>query len=173
MAKKIQVSTLTSFEEVDAALLELGRHTAVVQTEEAHLNEKIQSLRESSEAQTADARQRILSLTTDIELFCNQHKDEFEKPRTRELTHGTVGFKMTPGKVALLNRKYNWETVTELLKKMRWGSRYLRTVVEVDKEKILADARDKTINDTKLASAGMKIAQPDDFVCEIKWDTIE
>jgi phage host-nuclease inhibitor protein Gam len=172
MVKKIQTSTFTSFEQVDAALLELGRHTAIVQKEEAKLNEEIQKARAASDKRIADSRQRTLTLSTDIELFCNEHKDEFDKPRTRDLTHGTVGFRMTPGKVALLNRKYNWETVIELLRRVKFGARYLRQVFEVDKDKILTDATAKEITDSKLAAVGIKIQQADEFICDIKWDSI-
>ena len=172
MGKTIQTTTLRSFEEVDASLLELGPHAAFLQKEEANLNEKIQNLRQLSEEFTANQRQRKLALEADIELFCNEHKDEFEKPRTRDLIHGTVGFKQTPGKVTLLNRKYNWDTVIELLRRARFGTRYLRQVFEVDKEKILADAAAKEITDARLAAIGVKIQSTDEFVYDIKWDTI-
>ena len=79
---------------------------------------------------------------------------------------------MTPGKVALLNRKYNWDTVIELLKRAKFGTRYLRQVFEVDKEKILADVAAKEITDSKLAAVGVKIQSADEFVYDIKWDTI-
>lgn len=172
MGKTIQTTTLRNFEEVDAALLNLGKHAAFLQKEEAKLNEKIQQLRQLSEESTADARQKKLALETDIELFCNERKDDFELRRTRDLTHGSVGFRMTPGKVALLNRKYNWDTVIELLKRAKFGTRYLRQVFEVDKEKILADVAAKEITDSKLAAVGVKIQSADEFVYDIKWDTI-
>jgi phage host-nuclease inhibitor protein Gam len=172
MGKKIQTTTLRNFEEVDATLLDLGKQAAFLQKEEAKLNEKIQTLRQLSDDVTAETRQRKLALEADIELFCNEHKDEFEKPRTRDLVHGTVGFKQTPGKVALLNRKYNWDTVIELLRRAKFGTRYLRQVFEVDKEKILADVAAKEITDSRLAAVGVKIQSTDEFVYDIKWDTI-
>jgi phage host-nuclease inhibitor protein Gam len=167
------MTTLRSFEEVDRALLDLGKEEVFLQREEAKLNQEIQKLREISEKTTEEARKQKLALEADIELFCNEHRDEFEKPRTRDLMHGTVGFRTSPPKVALLNRKYNWETVIELLKKLRFGTRYLRQVWEVDKEKVLADVAINEISDVKLAAVGMKIAQSDDFTYEIKWDSIE
>lgn len=173
MAKKIQTTTLTSFEGVDAALLELGKQAAFLQKEEAKLNEKIQMTRQLSDDATAEARQRKLALEADIELFCNEHKDEFDKPRTRDLVHGSVGFRSTPPKVALLNRKYNWETVLESLRRVKFGARYVRQVFEVDKERILADVAAKEITDTKLAAVGVKIQQTDEFIYDIKWDTLD
>ena len=172
MAKKIQTTTLESFEDVDAALLDLGKQAAFLQREEAKLNEKIQMTRQLSDEITAEVRQKKLALETDIELFCNEHREDFEKPRTHDLVHGTVGFRSTPPKVALLNRKYNWETVLELLRRVKFGSRYVRQAFEVDKEKILADVATKEITDTKLAAIGVKIQQTDEFVYDIKWDTI-
>jgi len=173
MAKKIQTTTLKSFEEVDAALLELGKQAAFLQKKEAELNEFIQKLREASDEKTASSRLQKLALETDIELFCNEHKDDFDKPRTRDLVHGTVGFRTTPPKVALLNRQYNWDSVIELLKRMRWGARYLREVFEIDKERILTDVAAKQIGDSRLAAVGVKIKQDEEFGYEIKWDTIQ
>lgn len=170
MGKK-KTTTLTSFEDVDQALLELGQHEASIQHEEAVLNDGIQKLRDAFDKATVDVRDRASALQGNIEAYCVEHKDEFEKRRVKELVHGVVGFRTSPPKVMLLNRKYNWKTVLELLKRLRL-SRFVRVQEEVDKEALLAASASKEITDEKLAAAGMKIDQGEQFVVEIKWETI-
>lgn len=171
MARK-KITTLKSFDSVDAALLKLGQRKAFIQQAEGKMNEEIQTIRDRFEKETNQAQQEVLALEEDLEVFCIQNKEEFETRRTKEMVHGRVGFRTAPPSVRLLNRKYNWETVLELLKKVRFGRLFLRTVEQVDKEKILAAHAAKEVDDQKLAAVGIKIDQPEDFVYEIKWDEI-
>lgn len=174
MSKQKESTTLRDFDDVDNTLLKLGRITAVLMKEEANLNRSIQSLREESESRTAAVRQESLALRKDIELFCIDHKDVFESRRKRELIHGVIGFQTNPPRVALLNRKYNWGTVLELMGRLSFWKPYVRTVIEIDKETILADAvtEKPKLTDEKLAAVGIKIAQDEKFVCEPKWEEI-
>lgn len=164
---------INTFEEADQALLELGRIEASLQEAEAALNEQIQSLRDKYEQKTRDIASEKESIENALESFGIHNKNEFEDVRTRELIHGSIGFKMSPPKVGLLNRKYKWETVLELLRRVRWGSAFIRSKEEPDKEAILTAVADKSIDDTKLASVGLKIDQEDKFQYNIKWDTIQ
>jgi len=170
MAKR-KVTTLRSFDDVDQALLELGQHETMLQHEEAVMNDGIQRLRDAYDKATAETRERALSLQENVEAFCIEHKDEFERSRSKDLVHGTVSFRTTPPKVMLLNRKYNWKTVLELLKKLRLA-RFVRTQEEVDKEGLLAASAAREITDEKLAAAGLKIDQAEQFNIDIKWDSL-
>jgi phage host-nuclease inhibitor protein Gam len=167
-----QQTTLRNWQDADRALLELGRHEALIQQAEAEMNERIQRLRDEYDQKTATSRKAKLALEKDLELFCIANKTEFQKARTKELSHGTLGFRTTPPRVALLNRKYNWETVVQLLKKMVWGRDYIRTLEEVDKERILSDVAAEEIDDKSLAAVGLKVDQSEKFIYDIKWDTI-
>lgn len=171
MAKKTPL-ILKSFEEVDQALLTLGQKESFIQHAESVLNDTIQQLRDEFEKKTSDARALKAKLESDIEAFCIEHKEQFEKKRSMDLVHGTVSFRTSPPKVAQLNRKYSWSTILELAKKFSWSRSYLRIKEEVDKEAILTDAASKHITDEKLAAIGLKIDQKEDFNIDIKWDSL-
>jgi len=173
MSPKKPSINLHSFDEVDRALLELGRAKAIVQHEEAILNNQIQNFRDAFDQRTSDARKQSTSLETEIENFCIENKFEFEKKRSVELVHGTVSFRTAKPHVAQLNRKYSWETILELIKKFSWSKKYIRIKEEPDKEAILADHAADVIDDLKLAAIGVKIDQREDFNIDIKWDTLE
>lgn len=170
MPRKMK-ATLKSFDDVDQALLKLGKTETLIQHEEAIMNDAMQQLRDAFDKGTSDARQQKAALETDIEAFCIENKDEFEAKKSRELIHGVVAFRTAPPAVKLLNRKYNWNTVLELLRKLRM-SKYIRTVDEVDKSGLLAAAAAEEITDEKLAACGMKIDQGETFSIEINWDAI-
>jgi len=172
MPKKPTI-TLRSFDEVDQALLELGRAKAIVQHEEAILNNQIQNFRDAFDQRTSDARKQSVSLETEIENFCIENKFEFEKSRSKDFVHGTVGFRTSPPAVKALNRKYSWETILELIKKFSWSKKYIRIKEEPDKEAILADHAADVIDDLKLAAIGVKVDQIEQFKIDIKWDTLE
>lgn len=171
MARK-RATTLKTFEDADTALLALGRHQAVIQKAEATMNLELQTIRDTYERKLEAIRQEILAIEENLELFAQDHKEEFGKKRSKDLVHGRIGFRYTPPRVALLGRGYTWEKVIELLKTLRFGKAYLRTVVEVDKERILADHSAQDLSDHELARAGMRVAQRDTFAYEIKWETI-
>lgn len=172
MAKK-NLTTLESFDEVDEALLKLAEYKAFVQHEEAILNDGLQKTREEFDQKVATQRERAATIESNIEGFCIQHKDEFERTRSKELTHGIVSFRTTPPKVAFLNRKYGYSTVIELIKRLGFQKKYLRVKEEVDKEAILADSAAKQLSDEKLAACGLKIDQTEQFDITIKWDSIK
>ncbi len=162
-----------SFAEVDHALLLVGRSKALIQHHESVMNDEIQKVRDRFQEETATAQAEIVRLSDEIERFCTLNKNEFELKRSREMVHGTVGFRTTPPSVRQLNRKYNWATVLELLKKFTWSRRqFVRTTEEVDKEAILAAYSSEEVTDERLASVGLKIDKTEEFTLEVKWDAI-
>jgi len=169
MKPKIEVS-IKSIEEVDKYLAELGAIEASLKHEEAILNEEEQKARQEFKKRTENLVSRKNDILVTLETFCIANKNEFEKTRLLEFVHGVVGFRTTPPKVTMLNRKYNINTVLELLKKFKL-TKYIRTKEELDKESVLADYAAKEISDPKLASVGLKIDQSEIFVCEPKWES--
>lgn len=168
----VEIPTIRSFEDADQVLLKVAGCEQELQAAEARMNESIQDIRDAFERNTSVTRAMKKQLEDELERFCIAHKDEFQKTRSRELVHGVVGFRSAPPKVSLLNRKYKWETVLELLKKFRWAVEFVRTKEEVNKEQILASYAAKEIDDQKLAAVGVKIDQEEKFYSEVKWDEI-
>lgn len=169
------IASLTSYEEVEKKLLEFAYLESKIAEAEAKMNAEIQEVRDDYETKTSEARARKEMIEKGILTFCDANKSDFEKVRSREMVHGTVGYRTNPKKVSLLNRKYNWETVVQLLKKFKWGKEYLREITEVNKEAVItASSGDSPVlSDGKLASVGMKVDQGETFFLEIKWDSID
>jgi phage host-nuclease inhibitor protein Gam len=82
MSKKIKTMRLSNFEDVDVALLEIGRTESVVAKKEAEMNSKIQQLKEKYDAETETERRFIDETKERIENFCMANKTDFDKQRT-------------------------------------------------------------------------------------------
>ena len=163
--------TIKTFDDVEPALLELGKSEASIAKTEAAMNEKLQNIRGKFELDTAADRANKELIAQRLEAFAVANKAEFAKERSRMFIHGSIGFRTNPPKVTLLNKKYNLKTAIELLKKIFPGS-YVREKEEINKEAILTDYAGKTIDDSKLAAVGLKVDQDETFTYDIKWDSI-
>jgi phage host-nuclease inhibitor protein Gam len=167
-----QPEPIRSFNDADQTLLKIADCEQQLQKQEAEMNEQIQKVRDEYESNTYLVRTTKSLLEKELEKFCINNKTEFVTLKSKELVHGILGFRTSPPKVALLNRKYKWDTVLELLKKVRFGKDFIRSKEEVDKEQILASYAAKEIDDSKLAAVGIKIDQDEKFFSDIKWEEI-
>lgn len=163
---------LTSYEDVDSALLEIGKVESVLAKKEAEMNSKIQVIKDKYDGETAEQRDFSSALRERIEAFCVANKGDFAKQRTMSLTHGSVGFRNNPPKVVQLSKKYTVKTSIELLKKI-FGGKYVRNKEEVNKDIILADYAGNQLNDEKLAATGLRIDNDETFNVDINWESIQ
>lgn len=159
---------IKSFEDLDSALLELGKLTASFTKKEADMNEELQKVTERFTEDTAELSGQIASYEDAIEKFCKEHKAEFTETRSKALNHGTVGFRTNPPKVVQLNKKWKTESSLAFLKKL-FGKKYTREKLEIDKAAILADYAAEKLSDEDLAGAGLRVDQDETFSAEPNW----
>lgn len=172
MSKKIKTMRLSNFEDVDNALLEIGRTESVVAKKEAEMNSKIQQLKEKYDTETETERRFIDETKERIENFCMANKTDFDKQRTFNLKHGSVGFRNNPPKVVQLNKKWTVKSSLEFVKKLFNGT-YVRAKEELNKDQILADYAGKVLDDSKLAAVGLRIDNDETFTTEINWESLQ
>lgn len=165
------MKNINSYEDVDLALLEIGKAESIITQKEATLNAKIQKLRDAFEQDTAEPRGICELLKSKIETFLLNNKSDFSEKRSKDLVHGTVGLRTAPPKVSQLNKKYSVATSLELIKIIFTG-KYTRLKKEINKEEVLSDYAAKTISDEQLASVGLKVDQGENPFYEIKWETL-
>jgi len=163
---------IKSFEELDTALLDLGKAQAELGIQEAEMNKEIQLVTERYAESTAEYSGNIATLEDAIETFCMANKFEFDKTRSRTLNHGYVGFRTNPPKVMQLNKKWKVESSLAFLKKL-FKSKFTRTKLEIDKEAILAEYARESLTDEDLAAVGLRIDQDETFTVEANWIEIK
>ncbi len=162
---------IKNYEELEVNLKEYAINYAAIAKKEAEMNEKINKIKEDFEEKTKELRYVADILSSEINAFCEKNKADFEKTRSKEFQFGIIGFRTTPPKVTLLNRKYNIKTVLELVKKI-YKKAYIRVKEEIDKEAILADYSAKKLDDGKLAGIGLKIDQDEQFYINPKYEEL-
>jgi len=160
---------IKNYEELEERLKEYAMNFATLHKKEAEMNERLNRIKEDFDEKTKDLRYAIDTLSTEISMFCTKNKKDFEKSRSKEYNFGTIGFRTTPPKVAVLNRKYSIKTVIELTKRL-FQNTYIRIKEELDKEAILADYSQKKLDDEKLASIGLKVDQEEQLYINPKFE---
>lgn len=163
---------LTNVKEVETAMYRMAEAKAVIAAQEAEMNRQINHLKEDFDKKTTKQRGIIDDILPDVEAFCIKNKLLFQKTRSLEFASGKVGFRITPPKISLLNRKYNIKTALELIKRLFDGN-YVRVKEEIDKDGILADYSGKRLTDDQLAGVGLKVDQEENFFVELKWEEIK
>lgn len=163
---------LANMTDVNYALKIIGEKKGFISKKEADMNFKLNQIKEKFEAEVETEQKEIDTLTSDVQAFCVNNKELFEKVRSKVLNFGTVGFRNTPPKVTLLNKKYNMKTVLELVNKIFTGN-YVRVKEELDKDAILSAYTSKELDDSKLAAIGLRIDNSEMFFLEINWQALE
>jgi phage host-nuclease inhibitor protein Gam len=162
---------IKTYEELEIQLKEYALNYAALAKKEAEMNEKLNKIKQDYEEKTKELRYTTETIQGEINAFCTKNKSDFDKVRSKEFQFGTVGFRVNPPKVTLLNRKYNLKTVLELVKRL-YKKAYVRVKEDLDKEAILADYAGKKIDDGKLAGVGLKIDQDEQFFITAKYEEL-
>jgi phage host-nuclease inhibitor protein Gam len=91
------------------------------------------------------------------------------------LANGVIGFRTGTPKVALLNRRWNWDKVLEQIKALG-RLQFVRNKEEVDKEAIqksFAENQDAQAREAACAEIGVKVTQDESFYADAKLSTVE
>jgi phage host-nuclease inhibitor protein Gam len=108
--------------------------------------------------------------SAEIQLWAEANPRDFEKRKSLELTHGTIGFRTGTPKLALLSRAWNWaKALAEV--QMRLPN-FVRSSPEIDKEALIAQRHDQAIQIT-LPKCGLQVTQDEGFFIEPKIDEVE
>lgn len=162
---EIKVPVVETLEQANVMLAEIAERQRGIDLIKAGLNEKIDGLKTQAEAECAPLLQEMEEREQALARFAEAHKESlFNKPKSRELSFGELGFRSSTSTV-LLNRKWNWGMVVEALKQKRLG-KYIRTKQEVDKEAVRA------LSEKKLAAVGLKVKEVDAFFYEVKEEVV-
>lgn len=159
---------IKTFDDLDNALLELGKAKAELQKQEAEMNEEIQVVTDKYAESTAECSGTVATIEDAIEDFCSRNKDEFDETRSKIFNHGKVGFRTNPPSVKQLNKKWKVESSIAFAKKL-FGKKYLREKTELDKATILGDYAAEKLKDEDLAGMGLRIEQEETFTAEANW----
>jgi phage host-nuclease inhibitor protein Gam len=157
-----QKTTINSWQEADFVLKQIGNLSQMAKKHEAEMNLKITKIQESSQPLIDKVAEEKIGLERNLQLFCESKREEFNEKKTKELSFGTVSFRIaTP---SLKTRKgFTWESVKSIVKSSKkLAEKFIKVKEDLNKQAILnADLRD-----SDLEKIGLIISQEESFYYE-------
>ncbi len=172
MTKRTKKKVLTGVtpEAYNKAIAAYAEDDAYVQTETAKLDAKITKLREQHAEKISAAEERKKENFNVVEAYCMENRTQmFDKKRSVVTAHGTVGFRIGKHKIKTLSG-YTLKSALELIKVKL--PKYVRTVEEIDKQKIIAE-RESSASPDVLESVGLQVVQDETFFVELKKEELQ
>lgn len=153
--KRIEGTQFETWEDVDRALKAIGEIDRELAIIEADQNETIDRAKAEAKAQAKPFQDRKAGLETAMKEFCEANRAEFLKQKTKRLTFGSVGFRLS-SKVVI--RKLG--DTLQALKDFKL-LHCIRTREEPDKEAM------KALDTETLAAVGAQLKSENVFGYEV------
>lgn len=179
--KKKVVMTGITLEVAEEAFAKYAKATAQVKKINAQIELQTAKLREKYQAELAQLREEIEASFDVLNTGALENKAEwFKNKKSLDLAHGTIGFRTGTPKLKTL-KGFTWASALELAKQFM-PNEYMRTTVEIAKDKLLDDRElsDKLLSGTSvngskectlaevMARCGLMYAQDESFFVTVK-----
>ncbi|WP_418647242.1 host-nuclease inhibitor Gam family protein [Thauera butanivorans] len=159
--KRLSATTLDSWNDVDACLKAIGEVDRELGLLEAAQQEQIDAIKASTKAAAEPLQNKKAGLELAIQQYAEANRGEFVKTKTKELTFGSVGFRLS-SKVVIKNLG----NTLQALKDFGLTS-CIRIKEECDKEAM------KNLPLETLHAVGANLKQEDAFGYEIKREQLQ
>ena len=161
MAKIIKTSDYTDWNEVDSALRRIGEINIKLQKLEGEMTLKVNEIKAEYDVKAEGLKAERKAIEENITLFAEARKQEFAKVRSKDLTFGTIAYRV----VTRVVLKSKAATVAAL--KALGLVQYLRIIEEPDKEAMSG------LDATTLAKVGASLKTEDKLRIEPNMEKIE
>jgi phage host-nuclease inhibitor protein Gam len=156
--------SLTTRDAAEAAMNEIALATNNKRKLAAQRDKQVLEINAHFERDFAEADAYIAVRTDALRQWADAHPEAFAKGRKSiDFLSGILGYRTGTPKLALLNRAWNWDKVTDAV--CGWLPNFIRNKPEVDKEALLAQ-RDEPIIKETLPRVGLKVVQEESFYIE-------
>jgi len=133
-----------SWEEVDASLRRMGEIDIIISKIEGEMTLNINEIKAKADKDSEKLRKEYDDIEEAVSAFCGEHKQEFTKTRSKELTFGIVAFRVVT-KIAIKSK----EACLAAMHALKLDN-YIRTIEEPDKQAM------EDLDDAVLAKVGAK-----------------
>jgi phage host-nuclease inhibitor protein Gam len=158
--KRLAGTALQSWDDVDQSLESIGQINRELALIEAGQNEAIDKIKAEAKASAAPWLDKKAALELAMKEFCEANRAEFTKTKTRLLTFGSVGFRLS-SKVIIKRVSDTLQALKDL-----GLSHCLRQKEELDKEAM------KSLSAETLAEVGASVKTENAFGYEINLEKI-
>lgn len=167
MLKRIERRILTNIsdENMNEALAAYIKAEASIAKINADLDLKFSQLRDEKADELAKLEAEKNEAFYQVQTFALQNKEtQFSKKKSIDLSHSTIGFRMSTPKIKIL-KGFTEKAVTKLLERL--APEYVRKTVEIDREKLIAN-RNKEGMKAKMKDYGVEVVRDETFYIELK-----
>lgn len=140
--KRIEGTQLQSWDDVDAALSQIGQADRELRLIESAANEQIEGIKQAMKDHAQPTLDRKAALELSVKEYCDANRAEFAKVKTKTLTFGEVGYRVST-KIMIKRVAETMQALKDLAFTL-----CIRTKEEPDKEAM------KTLTDEQLAEVG-------------------
>lgn len=148
MAKPRKESIYKNWSEVDIAIRNLGQLDIKKAALEGKMTLEINNIKEKYIQQAEEIKQVSAKLRNEIERFCEQNKEHFIKKRSKNLTYGTISYRLAES----VKYTSNEENIIRSIERLNLDF-VLKINKKIDKEKI------KELDSGTLAKIGVSIVK--------------
>ena len=167
MARKrvIEAQSLKSWEDVNDALRQIAEAQIALGDIESDMQKQIVGAKKVAEDQSKPYKDRVAKLERELKDFVTEHRADMGKTKTRALTFGEVGFRLSTS-VSLPRAK---EKIEEIIRRLK--TRQMMDCIVV-KEDVSKEALKKYGEDT-VNAVGATWKQQDVFGYELNFSKLE
>ena len=167
MARKrvIEKPALQSWEDVNDALRQIAEAQIIIGDIESDMQKQVIGAQKVAEEQAQPYRDSIARLERELKAFVTEHREELGKGKSRTLTFGEVGFRLSTS-ISLPRAK---EKLAEVIRRLK--SRQMTDCIEVE-ERVSREALKKYGEDT-VNAVGATWKQSDVFGYDVNIARLE
>lgn len=172
MAKRIKVAepTLATRAEAEDALGEIRDLTLERQRIALAIEVRKKAIDDQYAARLGDIDRAVLAKSEQLKVWAQANPADFGGKKSLAMTHGTIGFRLGNPTLKPLS-KWSFVKVLEALQKAGLVD-FIRKKEEVDKEALLARAKDKK-NPFPFGEYGLRVSQEEPFFVDPKIESPE
>lgn len=167
MARKriIEAPAFKSWEDVNDALRQIAEAQIALGDIESEMQKQIVGAKKAAEQQSKPYNDRVAKLEREIKDFVEDHREDMGKAKSKVLTFGEVGFRLSTS-VSLPKAK---EKLEEIIRRLK--ARQMMDCIVVE-EKVSKEALKKYGEDT-VAAVGATYKQKDVFGYDVYLERLE
>lgn len=154
-----------SWEEVNDALRQIGENNRDIAAAENVMNEQIANAKAAAEAKCANLRANTNMLAQALETFATTHRADMGKLKSRQLTFGTVSFRLS-SKIGLPTGADELEAIVKRLRMEGMADCIVQPPPKVSKDAL------RKYSDEKIISIGATVKTKETFGYEIDCEEI-
>ncbi|MDB6111410.1 MAG: Mu Gam family protein, partial [Pedosphaera sp.] len=133
----------------------------------ARMDAEIGAVRDKYQPALEANAQRLAEMSTAVQGWAEANPQEFHQRKSIEFVCGTIGFRTGTPKLKTLGRQ-TWDVVLQALRRVKWGSAYIRTKEEINKEQLIADVSAQSLSAADLLKIGAVVIREESFFIDPK-----